>query len=154
MRSRSSSRLSKDQSLIFGAPESGAPAGVAPINVTVANNWIFAARTSVVAGLGLTTPTVAGNLTFGVPLGFSPTTGFTEIDPMLTRATDGLFRPAPTSPAFGAASGTFAVTTDIDGQARTGACDVGCDQVNGAGATRGPLKRTDVGPQMWSISVP
>ena len=140
-----------DQSLIFGADSNP----LAPKNVTFANNLIASARTSVVApGVGLITPTIFGNLYIGAPLGFSPGTGFTEIDPMLARAADGLMRPSPGSPAIGVAQAGTDVTTDIDGQTRTGAFDVGCDQVGALGPTRGPLTRSNVGPQRWTITVP
>lgn len=143
-----------EQSLILGAvldPQST----LAPENVTLANNLVSAARGSVAApGAGLTTPSVFGNFYFGAPLGFSPAAGFTEIDARLTRAPGGLMRPSAGSPAVDAASGAAAVTADIDGQARSGAFDVGCDEVGAPGPVRGPLGRADVGPTRWRVTVP
>ena len=140
-----------DQSLIFGADTNP----LQPANVTFANNLVAAARTAVVAtGIGLATPTVIGNLYDGAPLSYAPATGFTQIDPKLVRAPDGLMRPTAGSPAIGAAQGSLDVPADIDGQPRTQPGDVGCDQVNGVGPSHGPLTRADVGPTSWILTVP
>lgn len=139
-----------DESLIFGADSNP----LAPVNVTFANNLVASARTSVVAtGIGLLTPTIAGNIYFGAPLAFAPTTGFTESDPKLLRAPDGLMRPSQGSAAIDAAQGTSGVTLDIDDQTRVGTFDVGCDEVGMPGPIRAPLIRSDVGPLRWSIAV-
>ncbi len=140
-----------DQSLIFGADTNP----LQPATVTFANNLVAAARTAVVAtGIGLANPTVAGNLYAGAPLGYTPATGFTQVDPQLVRAADGLMRPAAGSAAIGAVQGSLDVPVDIDGQPRTQPGDVGCDQVNGVGPTHGPLSRVDVGTTSWSLTVP
>jgi poly(beta-D-mannuronate) lyase len=141
-----------DESLLLGSDTNP----LAPVNVTLANNLFAAARGTVVApgGIGLLTPSVFGNLYAGAPLGFSPATGFRQADAMLVRAPDGLMRPPPGSPAIDAAEGSTAVTTDLDGQTRTGPFDVGCDEVGAPGPTRGPLRRADVGPLRWSLTVP
>lgn len=140
-----------DQSLIFGADTNP----LQPGTVTFANNVISAARTAVVAaGIGLANPTVMGNLYAGAPLGYTPATGFTQLDPQLVRAADGLMRPTAGSAAIGAAQGSVDVPVDIDGQPRTLPADVGCDQVSGVGPTHGPLSRADVGPLSWSLTVP
>ncbi len=140
-----------DQSLIFGADTNP----LQPSNVTFANNLIAAARTVVVAtGIGLANPTVIGNLYAGAPLSYTPATGFTQADPQLVRAADGLMRPTAASAAVGAAQGNQNVLVDIDGQPRTQPGDVGCDQINATGPTHGPLARADVGPTSWSLTVP
>jgi poly(beta-D-mannuronate) lyase len=140
-----------DQSLYFGADTNP----MAPVRVTLANNLVASARGAVVRlGLGLTSPTIFGNLYSGAPLGYAPTTGFREADAMLVRAADGLMRPGPGSPAIDAAQGMTDVTTDIDGQARAMPFDVGADETGRPGPTRGPLSRRDVGPQTWSVAVP
>jgi poly(beta-D-mannuronate) lyase len=72
--------------------------------------------------------------------------GIRRIDPRLVRSRDGLWRPAADSPARGAGAGRFeAVTIDIDGQARTGARDAGCDQVSAGPVTNRPLTAFDLG---------
>ena len=140
-----------DQSLILGANANP----LAPDKVTLADNAISAARTSVCApGTGLTNSNVLGNIYFGAPLNCMPANGFMSIDPMLARAADGLMRPAMGSPLIGAAQGMINVTTDIDAQTRVGKFDVGCDQVNGAGPRRKLLGRSDVGPMLYTIMVP
>ena len=140
-----------DASVIFGADANP----LAPANVTFANNLIARARTLVVApGVGLTTPTITGNLYAGAPLGFSPTDGFAPVDAQLVRAADGLMRPTATSPAVDAATGGIDLATDVDGQARGGRFDVGCDELGGAGPARGPLTRADVGPLLFPVTIP
>jgi len=65
----------------------------------------------------------------------------------LERASDGLWRPMADSPVRGSAEGMFpAVKTDIDGQAREGRLDVGCDQISEGAVTNRPLTAADVGP--------
>lgn len=135
-----------DESLIFGAGTNP----VAPANVTVANNLVSGARGAVVApGVGLATPRLVGNLYDGAPLGLASPDGFTGVDARLLRAVDGLMRPGPASPAIDAAMGAFGVEDDVDGQARTGPFDVGCDETGAPGPTRRPLTRDDVGPARW-----
>lgn len=143
--------VDSEQSLMFGADTNT----LAPADVTLANNLIAGARGSVVAvGTGLLRPRIAGNLYGGAPLGFSPATGFREVDPRLARGADGLLRPGAGSPALGAADALASVPEDLDGQARAGALDVGCDQAGGAGPPRRPLARGDVGPQSWRVALP
>jgi poly(beta-D-mannuronate) lyase len=73
--------------------------------------------------------------------------GIKILDPKLTRAADGLLRPAVSSPLRGVAQGEFSgIKYDIDGQPRTGRIDVGCDQVSDAPVTNRPLRAKDVGP--------
>jgi poly(beta-D-mannuronate) lyase len=73
--------------------------------------------------------------------------GIKTLDTKLTHGADGLWRPAPSSPVRGAAQGEFpGIKYDIDGQARTGRIDVGCDQVSDAPVTNRPLRANDVGP--------
>ncbi|MSQ85070.1 MAG: hypothetical protein EXR77_19715 [Myxococcales bacterium] len=140
-----------DQSLVLGADNNPQ----APKHVVLANNLIAGARGAVVRlGLGLDAPLVAGNLFSGAPLGWTPTTGFAQVDPNLQRAADGLMRPAAGSPALNAAVATAPVATDLDEQTRTGALDVGADEVGALGLTRRPLTRSDVGPRRWSATVP
>jgi hypothetical protein len=69
------------------------------------------------------------------------------IDPQLSLATDGLYRPATNSPAIDAALGTFTnVVDDMDGQPRLGLFDVGADELSNDPVVRRPLLPGDVGP--------
>jgi poly(beta-D-mannuronate) lyase len=117
-----------------------------PERITVANN-VFSAP----EGGTLLEGTVgegfrwAGNIASASPR--SPEhAGLRRIDPRLTRAMDGLLRPSADSPAKGAADATIAtVGTDIDGQAREGRWDSGCDQLSDGPVTNRPLTAVDVG---------
>ena len=65
---------------------------------------------------------------------------------------DGIWRPAPESPAADAAQGEFPrVTEDIDGQPRPASKDVGCHQVSPDSVRTGPLTPDDVGVS-WKIA--
>ena len=73
--------------------------------------------------------------------------GLRVADPKLTRAPDGLLRPAPDSPVRGAAERiTAPVSIDMDGHDRSSPADSGSDQLSTAPITRGPLTPKDVGP--------
>jgi poly(beta-D-mannuronate) lyase len=73
--------------------------------------------------------------------------GLRHVDPKLAHAPDGLWRPAKDSPVRGAAEGNFPhIKTDIDGQERKAALDVGCDQIADSPIKNRPLTSADVGP--------
>ncbi|MDQ3813600.1 MAG: polysaccharide lyase 6 family protein [Armatimonadota bacterium] len=79
--------------------------------------------------------------------------GIRIVDPKLAQSQDGLWRPAADSPVRGAAEGDCAaITTDIDGQPRTGRWDVGCDQVSAGSVLHRPLTGADVGPAWMPAS--
>lgn len=85
-----------------------------------------------------------GNLVSGAAIEHA---GLKVADVALTRAADGVLRPAAGSPARGAAEGKFpSVKSDLDGQPRPERSDVGCDQASTAPITRRPLGAADVGP--------
>jgi poly(beta-D-mannuronate) lyase len=91
------------------------------------------------------------NLVFGGELAIADpavSLGLITKDPLLTNV-DGMFRPAPRSPAKDAGvpipivfSGVF---EDIDGQRRQRP-DIGADEVSNDRLRRGPLTAADVGP--------
>jgi poly(beta-D-mannuronate) lyase len=88
-----------------------------------------------------------GNIINGGSAGIIPAGGYASANPQLSAAAGGMLRPAAGSPVIDAAAGTFAqVTTDLDEQVRTGAKDVGADEVQAA-TPRRPLTAADVGPQ-------
>jgi poly(beta-D-mannuronate) lyase len=81
--------------------------------------------------------------------------GIRRVDPRLERAEDGLWRPTTDSPVRGAAEGVLdAVKTDIDGQARGGRWDVGCDQISSGPVANRPLTAADVGPSWMDRGKP
>ncbi len=64
-------------------------------------------------------------------VGNVPASGYTYINPQLI-VSDGMFRPSATSPAINAVqvTETYGVTTDIDGQIRTGMFDIGAHELS------------------------
>jgi poly(beta-D-mannuronate) lyase len=117
-----------------------------PSDVTLADNIIVGNGSGAVTGTGGALK-FQGNILFGAPAGTMPSGGFRTADPKLTRGAGNLFRLTAGSPAIGAATGSFpAASRDIDGQARTGAKDVGADEFNVATPAR-PLTTADVGPK-------
>ena len=69
-----------------------------------------------------------------------------KADLMLTRDRHGVWRPSPGSPLQSAAEAFAGITTDLDGQPRTGRFDAGCDEISQAPATAQPLTTADTGP--------
>jgi hypothetical protein len=88
-----------------------------------------------------------GNLMSGADLGIPTPSGVTVADPKLVLGEGGLMRPDSASPALGASVGDFPfVREDIDGQARSGKLDVGCDQRSDQPIVYRPLTPAEVGP--------
>src|SRR5262249_21731611 len=126
-----------------------------PVDCRIANNLVYSTRNKLVdqriTPLNLTWE---GNIMFGSTLGISIDTGITLADPELVEDDDRLWRPAANSPALGAAQGDYRfVTTDADGQDRSGPKDVGCDQASADAATEGPLTMADVAPTWMGLSI-
>ena len=120
-----------------------------PTDSVIANNILVSTRGPLItAGDGPTAMVYAQNLVFGSTTGFTHA-GFRSADPQLTPGSNGLFRPAPDSLALGAASATYALATDIDGQNRTAPFDVGCDEVIAGGQMLAPKSAAEVGTS-WS----
>jgi poly(beta-D-mannuronate) lyase len=92
--------------------------------------------------------TYEGNIMYGTDIGIPFTTGIDTVDPKLTLAEDGLWRPESDSPAIdGAVGGYPEVTIDIDGQPRNdGNHDIGADELSNEPILNRPLTRDDVGP--------
>ena len=86
----------------------------------------------------------AGNISFPSGPG---RTGFTVVNPQLTTVS-GLQKLSAGSPAIDAASaGQFPfLAEDMDGQARSGARDIGADEFSTGGVVRRPFTAADVGP--------
>ena len=119
-----------------------------PLDCVIANNVVSGTRSPLVT---LTdTPvnmTWQGNVFYGATLGMAQPQGITISNPLLNLSTDGLWRPAASSPVVNTGSGSFSyVVTDMDGQPRDGQADVGADEASTAPGTRRPLTRADVGP--------
>ncbi len=94
-----------------------------------------------------------GNIFYGASLGMTQPQGITLVNPQVALSADGLWRPAGTSPAVNAATGSFSyVSIDMDGQARTGQFDIGADETSAAPVVLRPLTRKDVGPPSQMIT--
>jgi len=117
-----------------------------PSNITMANNIIVGRGGSAHTGIG-TGLRYQGNILFGSSAGTMPGGGFRTVDPRLARGGGTVFRLAAGSPAIDAAMGTFGqVGLDMDGTTRTGAKDVGADELVSGATQRPPLTTADVGP--------
>jgi len=120
-----------------------------PRSWVVANNVIQGASGTLVS-LSRNVPAnfaFEGNVLGGAgSSGDIPAAGFSRMDAQLVLES-GLFRLRAGSPLVDAAVGSDPdVTSDMDGQARTGARDVGADEVSTAPVTIRPLTAGDVGP--------
>lgn len=125
-------------------------------NVTIANNLISNASPYFEGAEG-SGWTWEGNMAFGGSLGIPARPGITtNVDPELSLAADGLYRPSSNSPVINGgssiASGLF--LDDIDGQARVDMYDIGADEVSAATIVRMPLQANDVGPSWLGGTTP
>jgi poly(beta-D-mannuronate) lyase len=124
-----------------------------PENITIANNvFVVASKETLIQGTDGDGFKWLGNFADGdIPLG-GEYVGITVTDLKLTKAKDGLWRPAVDSPVRAAAEGSFrGIEIDIDGQPRKGRFDAGCDQLSHEPVTSQPLTAGDVGPE-WMKS--
>lgn len=137
------------RSLLIGRVSNDPPGGVLPPQGGAIANNIFAGSHGpllrvVTAPAGMRWE---GNLLHGAAAGVPELNGIRLADPQLVKAADGLFRPAPSSPALRAAEGDYPwVEEDIDGQLRRGRKDAGCDQASTAPVRRRALTARDAGP--------
>ncbi|MFZ4620332.1 MAG: polysaccharide lyase 6 family protein [Bacteroidota bacterium] len=139
--------------IVLGVMGSDKKASLPPMNCTIANNLVVTNKgmlleeKSAPAGM-----TYLGNIFSNVPSSIisSSMDHRTENIEMAIGA-DGVFRPAPSSVAIGAARGSFPfVTEDIDGQSRPSRKDVGADQLSTENIKYHPLSPEMVGPQ-WKL---
>jgi hypothetical protein len=118
-------------------------------DVTIANNLLQNSGPTIFEGNQGTGWLWKGNLAFGGGLGpAAGNPGVAVADPQLVLAANNVWRPAATSPAVNAAAGSFSglLTTDMDGQPRTGAYDIGADELAAGAILHRPLTAADVGP--------
>ncbi len=119
----------------------------APSDVTLADNIIMGKGGSAVGGTGGSLK-FQGNILSGASAGTMPSSGYKSVDPKLARGAGNVFRLTAGSPAIDAATGSFPqVTLDIDRATRTGAFDVGADELSASGPQAKPLTSADVGPK-------
>ena len=121
-----------------------------PTDSTIANNILHSTRGPLIThGSTLTSFIYATNLAFGATVGFTHA-GFTNADPALAAAADGLHRPTSGSRAIASAHATYAVATDLDGETRPNPADIGADQTNPNSTPLAPLSASAVGPSWTS----
>jgi poly(beta-D-mannuronate) lyase len=117
-----------------------------PENITIANNFFAVKDSALLKGSEGAGFKWIGNLV-SAPGATTNAAKLRIVEPRLARANDGLWRSAANCPIRQAAENEFpVVTTDIDGQRRTGRFDVGCDQASPEPVSNRPLTPADVGP--------
>jgi poly(beta-D-mannuronate) lyase len=102
-----------------------------PEDITVANNIITGSSGNLVT-VSSGDVSLENNILYptgSASVGNVPTSGYSKLNPQLV-SLDGMFRPSATSPAINAVqtTETYGITTDIDGQIRTGMFDIGADE--------------------------
>lgn len=142
--------VASKMSLVFGA--NSRP--VAPAQVTLANNIVVGDSGPLIKEvMPLSQAKYERNLFYGgSALGISQPAGIELVDPKLVAGAAGLMRPGTNSPAINRAAGGYGVTSDIDGQNRTGTFDIGADEVMSGAATVVPQNRCSVGPLSFDAS--
>lgn len=140
-----------DNAQTFNLAESGSKDNsLVPTSSTIANNILHSTTGPLITqGSTPTSFTYSNNLVFGATVGFTHA-GFTNADPALVEASDGLFRPSTGSPAIASADASHAVATDLDGETRPNPADIGADQSNSNSTPLAPLSASDVGPSWTS----
>lgn len=125
-----------------------------PDSCVIANNIVYTTAAPIVTLTDIPTHhTWQGNIIYGATLGITQPAGITIVNPQLALAPDGVWRPSSSSPVVNAAEGNYLfVTTDMDGQARGAAPDVGADEVSTAPVVYRPLTAADVGPPSAMIA--
>jgi poly(beta-D-mannuronate) lyase len=134
---------------------SGRTNGLGAANTTFSNNIMQGG--GVVADINgpYTGAVWSGNITWNTGgAGDMPSSGFTNVNPLLATDANGVFHIQSGSPAINSAVGTFsAVTFDMDGQPRTSPKDKGADEFSTAPITAHLLTTADVGPNSGSSCV-
>ncbi len=140
-----------DNAQTFNLAEPGSKDNsLVPTDSTIANNILHSTRGPLIThGSTPTSFIYATNLAFGATVGFTHA-GFTNADPALAAAADGLHRPTSGSPAIASAHATYAVATDLDGETRPNPADIGADQTNPNSTPLAPLSASAVGPSWTS----
>ncbi|WP_161636335.1 polysaccharide lyase 6 family protein [Saccharicrinis fermentans] len=136
--------------LMVGAGKD-AEKSLAPVNCTFANNVIDKTSGSnhVVIEDASAQITWLGNVVNADEEEEELSDGFLLADPHL-EYTEGMWRPASSSPLIDAAQGEFPLLTeDIDGQSRSEKKDIGCDEYMESEILISPLEKNEVGPYAY-----
>ena len=137
------------QSIYIGSDKaSSSETYKAPLNNTIDNNIIYGGDDNALKfEYGeIASFNYSGNIFSNMSLGTSGT-GFTETDPKFTFGSSLVpARINSNSPAIDASTGSYTLTEDFDGDARTGSYDVGCDEYSADVPVREPIEKLEVGP--------
>lgn len=120
----------------------------APVDSTIANNIVKNASGTLYNEVKTSNTTFSGNIGFGSTLNNKSRTSaeINLVNPLLTTA-GGLQKLSSSNPAINASTGSYTfVTTDMDGESRTGVNDVGADEYATSLVTNVPLTTSNVGP--------
>lgn len=131
--------------------------GLGATAITIANNIIKGGGAAATIAGPYTNPVWEGNIIFSTEsTGDMPAGTFTQVDPKLGRDASQAIHLLKGSPAIDAVAAPkgkkavnkyAAITTDMDGQPRTGTLDAGADEVSTSPATVKLLNPADVGAE-------
>lgn len=137
------------QTIEIGNGKGSSNRSLPPLDVTFANNLVRGTGERSIVNV-IDAPIGAkweGNMFGGGEIGINVSGIDTRI--ISFSKSEGLWRPVAGSVSIdGAVGGYGDVTRDVDGQARMGKKDVGCDEKSDAPVVFKPLQRADVGP-VW-----
>lgn len=97
--------------------------------------------------------TFSSNLVSAESVGISDP-GVKAVDPQLVTDGAGIERPSDSSPAIDSAPEIDIDMTDMDGQKRNGAPEIGADEVVSNVSPRGPIPICAVGPRNYRVGLP
>ncbi|MDF7798996.1 polysaccharide lyase 6 family protein [Pontiellaceae bacterium B1224] len=143
-----------EETFAIGTESSGGDTTLPPADCVIANNVVLSNRGPLIDEINEPVNMLyEGNIMFGAATGLPPTPGIIVVDPLLSLASDGLWRPGTNSPVLNAALGSYPdVLIDMDRQSReTGSKDVGADEIDESAPLFSPLGPEDVGPR-WMRS--
>ncbi|MDR6549957.1 chondroitinase-B domain-containing protein [Paenibacillus qinlingensis] len=120
----------------------------APVDSIIANNIVKNTTGTLFNQVKTSNTTFQGNIGFGSTLSNVARTSaeINNVNPLLTTS-GGLQKLSSSSPAINASAGSYTfVTTDMDGQSRSGTNDVGADEYATSSVVQVPLTTAQVGP--------
>ncbi|WNR43827.1 chondroitinase-B domain-containing protein [Paenibacillus roseipurpureus] len=121
---------------------------LAPVDSIIANNIVKNSTGTLYNQVKTSNTTFQGNIGYGSTLSNVTRTSaeINNVNPLLT-SSGGLQKLSSSSPAINASTGSYTfVTTDMDGQSRSGTNDVGADEYATSSVINSPLTTSDVGP--------
>jgi poly(beta-D-mannuronate) lyase len=141
--------VDNNNGIVLGVQGSDPDADLPPVNCRIANNLIVKNRGMIINEKDPPENSVyEGNLIDGDISAIHSASQFRPHSVSMVKDSDAVWRLDRTSSAIDAAAGAYNfITTDIDGQQRTGIKDVGADECIPSDSIRHPLRRIDVGPE-------